>query len=184
MEQNTVIEENLISEESKQPVKSKLHQFVVKYFSWMKGFPPYDFAMAHFEVLEQFFKFGIIGLMNTFIAYGINNGLYLYFDRSRILGDSITVMTQTANLVAFFITVFIGYYLNSRFTFQADPSIPWWKSMIKVYLSYSITGIFMNAILIYIQVNLLGFPYYIATFVNLFFTVPTNFFLNKFWAYK
>ena len=164
--------------------ESKLYQFVDKYFHFMKGFKPYDFAMEHFEVLEQFLKFGIIGLMNTILTYIINNSLYIYFDRTRILGDSVTVMTQTANLVAFVVTVFIGYWLNAKFTFKADPSVPWWKSMAKVYMSYSVTGIFMNAILIYIEVTLLGLPYYIATLINLFFTVPVNFILNKLWAYK
>ena len=59
-----------------------------------------------------------------------------------------------------------------------------WKSLLKVYASYSITGVFLTAILLYIEEELLGIPHYIATLMNLVVTIPINFLLNKFWAYK
>ncbi len=139
---------------------------------------------AHKDLIHQMFKFGIVGFMNTLISWLMLNGLYLYFEQSRVIGSDVTVMSQTANFITFVVTVFIGFWFNRNFVFKPDPSIPWWKSMFKMYLSYSVTGIFMNAILYYIQVTMLGVPVYIASFINLCFTVPTNFILSKLWTFK
>ena len=149
----------------------------------MKNTGLYRLYENHKEVILQFLKFGIIGFMNTIISYLINNGLYLLFLHTQVLGPSETLMRQTSNLVAFLVTVPIGYVLNSKYTFTKKEDVVWWKPLVKVYASYSITGLFMNAILNYLF-ELMGIPNYIATFLQLFFTVPTNFLLNKFWAYK
>ncbi|MBQ7564110.1 MAG: GtrA family protein [Lachnospiraceae bacterium] len=149
----------------------------------MKNSALFRFYDKHKELILQFLKFGIIGFMNTIISYLINNGLYLLFVNTQMIGPSETLMRQTSNLVAFLVTVPIGYALNSKYTFTKKEDVAWWKPLIKVYASYSITGLFMNAILNYIF-ELMGIPNYIATFLQLFFTVPTNFLLNKFWAYK
>ena len=149
----------------------------------------------HKETIIQFLKFGIIGGMNTVLTYLINILCMWIFEKTAVLGTedlhitlfskeilSLTPDTKialAAQFIAFMITVFIGYQLNAKYTFKPNPDVPWWKSMLKVYFSYSITGIFMNFVLIYIQVDLLGISKYIAPLVNLFFTVPTNFLLNK-----
>ena len=59
-----------------------------------------------------------------------------------------------------------------------------WKPLLKVYASYSITSLFLNGFLLYLEVNIFGVPYYIATLLNMCITIPLNFILNKFWAYK
>ena len=75
--------------------------------------------------------------------------------------------------------------LNGRFVFTENKEERnFWKSLLKVYASYSITGVFLTAILLYIEEELLGIPHYIATLMNLVVTIPINFLLNKFWAYK
>ena len=149
----------------------------------LKNSALYRLYEKHKELILQFLKFGIIGFMNTVLSYLINNGLYLLFSNTGMIGNSETLMRQTSTFVAFIVTVPIGYVLNSKYTFKPDKDVVWWKPVLKVYASYSITGLFMNAILNYIF-QLMGFPNYIATFLQLFFTVPTNFLLNKFWAYK
>ena len=75
--------------------------------------------------------------------------------------------------------------LNGRFVFTENKEERnFWQSLLKVYASYSITGVFLTAILLYIEEELLGIPHYIATLMNLVVTIPLNFILNKFWAYK
>lgn len=125
--------------------------------------------------IKQFLKFGIIGFMNTIISYAITNGGYY------LLG----LHEQVANIIAFVITVFISFMLNSKFVFNDNKEErSFWKSLIRVYAAYSTTGLFLTALLLYIEEQLLGIPHYIATLMNLIITVPTNFLLNKFWAYK
>jgi len=127
------------------------------------------------NLLKQFIKFGIIGAINTVLSYIISNGAYYLLN----------LHEQIANLIAFFITVFISFCLNSKFVFkQNEKKRDICKSLLKVYASYSITGLFLAAILLYIEEQLIGIPHYIATLINLVITVPINFILNKFWAYN
>lgn len=127
------------------------------------------------ETIIQFFKFGIIGAINTVLSYGITNGGYYLLH----------LHEQVSNIIAFVITVFISFLLNGNFVFKENQEKrSFWKSLLKVYAAYSITGLFLMAILLYVEEQLLGIPHYVATLMNLVVTVPLNFFLNKFWAYK
>ena len=123
----------------------------------------------------QFIKFGTVGAINTVLSYAITNGAYYLLH----------LHEQISNIIAFVITVFISFMLNGKFVFTENKEErSFWKSLLKVYASYSITGVFLTAILLYIEEELLGIPHYIATLMNLVVTIPLNFILNKFWAYK
>lgn len=126
------------------------------------------------DFIIQFTKFGIVGAINTILSYLITNLCYYV----------IHLHAQVANIIAFVITVFISFMLNGKFVFNNKEQINLIKSLLKVYASYSITGLFLNAILLYIEEQLLGIPHYIATLMNLIVTIPINFILNKFWAYN
>lgn len=127
------------------------------------------------ETIVQFIKFGTVGAINTVLSYAITNGAYYLLH----------LHEQISNIIAFVITVFISFMLNGRFVFTENKEErSFWKSLLKVYASYSITGVFLTAILLYIEEELLGIPHYIATLMNLVVTIPLNFILNKFWAYK
>jgi len=123
----------------------------------------------------QFIKFGIVGGINTILSYSISNGSYYLLN----------LHEQISNIIAFIITVLISFILNGKFVFNKNNGkTNFWKSLFKVYVSYSITGVFLTAILLYIEEQILGVPHYIATLLNLILTVPINFILNKFWVYK
>ena len=127
------------------------------------------------ELFIQFFKFGIVGAINTILSYVITNGCYYL----------LSLNEQFSNIIAFVITVFISFMLNGKFVFNNKQNQrSFWKSLFKVYASYSITGLFLTAILLYVEERIFGIPHYIATLMNLVITVPINFILNKFWAYK
>lgn len=127
------------------------------------------------ETIVQFIKFGTVGAINTVLSYAITNGAYYLLH----------LHEQISNIIAFVITVFISFMLNGKFVFTENKEERnFWKSLLKVYASYSVTGVFLTAILLYIEEELLGIPHYIATLMNLVVTIPLNFILNKFWAYK
>ena len=127
------------------------------------------------QMIIQFLKFGIVGAINTVLSYAITNGAYYLLHMHE----------QMSNFIAFIITVFISFMLNGKFVFTENKEErDFWKSLLKVYASYSITGLFLTAILLYLEEELLGIPHYIATLMNLVVTIPINFILNKFWAYK
>lgn len=127
----------------------------------------------------QFMKFGMVGAINTILSYVITNGMYYLLHLNE----------QMSNIIAFTITVFISFILNRKFVFNVkneknNDAKNWIKSLLKVYISYSITGLFLTAGLLYLEEQIFKIPHYIATLMNLVVTIPVNFILNKFWAYK
>lgn len=127
------------------------------------------------DLLIQFIKFGAVGAVNTVLSYVITNGAYYLLH----------LHEQVSNIIAFVITVFISFILNGKFVFTENrEDRKFGKALLKVYASYSVTGVFLTAILLYLEEQLLGIPHYIATLMNLVVTIPVNFILNKFWAYN
>ena len=57
-------------------------------------------------------------------------------------------------------------------------------TLIKTYISYAFTGLFLNSILSLLWVEVFGIPKIIAPIINLLVSVPLNFIMNKFWAFR
>lgn len=125
------------------------------------------------ESTIQFIKFGMIGALNTFLNLGIYY-FCIYLGAHYVL----------ANATGWFITVFISYILNNLFTFRGDDK-PTWSlfALIKVYISYSVSGLFLNTLLLWLWVDVCGISSKIAPIINMCFSIPLNFVLNKYWAY-
>lgn len=137
----------------------------------------------NFESWLQFVKFGLVGALNTVLSYIITEvGYYLL----RIPLDNETLALQISQTVAFIITVFISFLINSALVFKKEEGQTRnpWKTLVKTYIAYSFTGIFLNNVLLYVEVSLLHISPLIAPLLNLIVDVPINFFMNKLWAYK
>ena len=136
-----------------------------------------------FESWVQFIKFGMIGLLNTVLNYIITEVGYFLL-RGPVHND--TVSLQISQTIGFIITVFISFMLNSTFVFKEDEGKTRnpWLTLLKTYVAYSVTGIFLNNILIYIEIKILNMSALIAPIINVIIDVPVNFFINKLWAYK
>lgn len=124
------------------------------------------------KLIEQFIKFGLIGFMNTFINYGI-------FALLKWLG----IYWLIANLTAFFITVSISYLLQTKFVFDGQGQSHG-KKLIKSYSVYGFSNGVMENVILGFCISVLGINEYIAKFIPMFFTIPTNFLLHKFWVFK
>lgn len=121
----------------------------------------------------QFVKFGIVGLTNNIICYGV----YLI-----LLG--LGMHYTPANIIGFTVSVFNSYYWNNKYVFRDEDDRVWWKTFIKTYISYAGTGIVLSNVLLYLWIDCLGVSSIIAPLINLVIIIPTNFIMNKFWAYK
>ncbi|MGN1340555.1 MAG: GtrA family protein [Oscillospiraceae bacterium] len=150
--------------------------------------------------LWQFVKFGMVGAFNTIFSYIIYNFCYYVFHSG----------VHIANITAFVITVFSAYLLQSRFVFKQDKNGEkrvWWKVLIKTYISYSFTGLFLTELLLMLWLNVINLGQYLggacewlagfgmnlqpqdlaaslAPILNMVITIPTNFLINKLWAYR
>ncbi len=123
----------------------------------------------------QFIKFGLVGVSSTIINYGVYL-LLLCFGVYYIL----------ANFIGFVISVINSFLWNNHFVFQSQKEEPshWFFTFIKVFLSYSITGLGLNSILLFFWVDILHLSQALAPLAAMVITVPTNFLMNKLWAYK
>ena len=151
-------------------------------------------------IFLQMIKFGLVGLFNTFLSYSIYTVYYFYIHSNEYI----------ANALAFFISVFSAFLLQSKFVFQEteekQPRI-WWKVLLKTYLAYAFSGLFLTTILIFFWIDIIQLENYLTflsdylisfdvnmtnhslaismiPFLNMAITIPTNFIINKYWAYN
>ena len=141
-----------------------------------------DLTDEAFASWLQFIKFGMVGLMNTLLNYVITEfGYFLLHDHMKD-----TLALQISQTTGFMITVLISFLINNALVFTKKPGEKRnpWMTLLKTYIAYSVTGIFLNNILVYLEMEYLHISPVIAPIINLVVDVPVNFFLNKLWAYK
>ena len=125
--------------------------------------------------IMQFVKFGLVGLSNTILHYCIYMICILMGFRYMF-----------ANFTAFTISIINSFYWNNKYVFKNRGEVKrfWLYTFIKTYISYSLTGILLNSVLLYIEIDILEINKWIAPIANLLITIPLNFVINKFWAYN
>ena len=124
----------------------------------------------------QFTGFAIVGVSNFLVSYG-TYALFLCFQTNY----------HVANIMAFVISVLNAYIWNSRFVFKQDKDGEqrvWWKTLLKTYLSYAFSGLFLTELLLYVEITVFGLPKLLGPVINLVITTPINFLMNKFWAFR
>jgi putative flippase GtrA len=120
----------------------------------------------------QFAKFGLVGVLNTAISLVIYYAFLFINPTLYILG----------NTVGFVVSVLNSYYWNNKYVFQKSEQ-GHLKTILKTFMAYGLTFV-LGTILLFLMVELLGISKYIAPIINLVFTIPLNFMINKFWAFK
>lgn len=141
------------------------------------------FTEEKWEALVQFVKFGIVGVSNTVISYVLYTGSLLLMRQFSLFPQVDYLLAQ---IVAFVLSVLWSFYWNNKmvFTLNDGEERSIIKSLIKTYISYSFTGLFLNSILLILWVQVIGISEFIAPIINLLVSVPINFLINKFWAFK
>mgnify|MGYP004491626053 FL=1 len=135
------------------------------------------------EGVMQFVRFGIVGVSNTIISYVIYVVCLLFFQKMGILKNIDYIIAQVTQFV---LSVLWSFYWNNRmvFTLKEGEKRSVWKAVIKTYISYSFTGLFINSALLIVWVKVMHISEFIAPVINLLISVPLNFIINKFWAFK
>ncbi len=131
----------------------------------------------------QFVKFGIVGVSNTIISYLIYAVSLLAFRKYGMFTGTYYLVAQ---FVGFMLSVLWSFYWNNKavFVLEEGKQRSVWKALLKTYVSYSFTGIFLNTLLIYLWVDLMHISEFLAPMFNLVINVPINFLINKCWAFK
>ena len=127
-------------------------------------------SLSSKDNLIQFFKFGLVGLSNTAVGFGI---YYILF----FCGVNYLI----ANVASWLVSVFNAFYWNNKYVFRSGSG--WWKTLFRTYITYG-ASLLVSTLLMYALVEYLHVSPVIAPVICLLVTVPLNFLLNKFWAFK
>lgn len=155
------------------------------------------------SIFIQFIKFGLVGVSNTIVS-----GL-IYFLFNQVFFPGIWLL---ASIVSWVISVFWAFMLQNVFVFKEDQNAEhrvWWKTLLKTYTAYAFTGLFLSNILLFLWVNVIDIAQYcepiiaffarihivflgdkatfssnMGWFLNMIVSIPLNFIINKFWAYR
>ena len=153
----------------------------------------------------QFIKFGLVGLSNTAVNYIV----YLIFVS---LGVQYLIANTIGFIVSVLNAWFWGSRFVFKEDETKQKRI-WWQVLLKTYASY-LLGFFLNQILLWVWIDVTDIGQYfmfvgdiinactgiigigpkqftsgdlskiLGPIINIFITVPINFVINKFWAYR
>lgn len=134
------------------------------------------------SVIKQFIKFGIVGVTNTLIGYFIyvvSLQVLRYFD----LWSSYDI--YISQFIMFVLSVAWSFYWNKKYVFKGtiNSKKEIIVALLKTYVSYAFTSLFLSEVLLVLWVEVLHINDYIAPVISLFITVPLNFVIQKFWAF-
>jgi len=128
----------------------------------------------------QFIKFCIVGFSNTIISYM----LYI-LSLIALKNEALSYDYLVASVVSFALSVLWSFYWNNKYTFMGNKGGKGLLvALIKTYISYSVTGLFINNALLYLWVDMFSVMKELAPIINLIVTIPINFILNKKWVFK
>lgn len=170
-----------------QSSESKLWNLIEKivyvFMNTVFGLMKKDLSDEMFANFMQFIKFGIVGVSNTVISYVLYVVSLLIIRKAGILPKTGYLAAQG---IAFVLSVLWSFYWNNKFVFQVGEGGKRiiWKALLKTYVSYSFTGLFLNSVLLILWVKIFHISEFVAPIINLLISVPLNFIINKLWAFK
>lgn len=131
--------------------------------------------LERFPWMLQFIKFSFVGVSNLLVYYAVYS-LLVHF------GCHYAV----ANGIGFVISVLNSFLWNSLFVFKksGDKERSKAATLVKTFISYALTGLGLQNLLLYLFINRAGLSKYVAPLLGVCFTTPLNFLLNKFWSFK
>lgn len=136
------------------------------------------------QAFMQFVKFALVGVSNTIVSYGINALTLLTLDH---IGGFEGIDKYIGNTVAFFLSVLWAFFWSNKFVFKESEDGEkrvWWQTLIKTYIAYAFTGLGLSNLISWFCVDIIHISKYIAPIITLVVSVPINFAMNKFWAYR
>ena len=127
-------------------VGKKLDSIIKKIFGIFK----IDISDSKTAVISQFVKFGIVGVSNTLLSYGIYLLVLFMMKPLNISWDA-----YVGSVVSFFLSVLWSFFWNNKYVFKSDKGERnLFKALIKTYISYGFTGFILANILLFVWIDL------------------------------
>lgn len=158
----------------------------------------------------QFIKFCMVGVCNTVVSYTIYAITVFVMSHVTNMKENDLPVYLTANVLSFLVSVFTAFLLSNKFVFKEEENAEkrvWWKTLLKTYMSYALTGLIINPLLLIVWLEVVKIDRFMVPFVdilapmgiemttsalasyigplcNMLVTIPINFIMNKYWAYR
>ena len=129
-----------------------------------------SFIKRRFQTLLEFLRYGVVGLIGTFLHTAV----------MILLVEKFRVNPFLASNIGFCFSLVVSFVLNVVWTFKA-------QFHVRPFLRYtiiSILGQLLNLVILYLFVNIVGFKYIVGHTVALVIVPIVNFILNKLWAFR
>lgn len=130
--------------------------------------------------MVQVLLFALVGCSSALVNLGVYN-LVLWGLRACEIFPSFDFLI--AQFFGFVLSVAWSFFFNRRYVFRA-PGAPWKESLIKVYITYSLTGIGLSSLLSLLWIHIFHLPKEIVTILNDTACFPVNFLMNKYWSFR
>ena len=124
------------------------------------------------KLFNQLFKFGIVGFIAFFIDYGI-----LYF-----LTDIVGIHYLISSTISFSVSVIFNYVASTKFVFDVGHKQTY-KDVI-LFIVLSVIGLGINALLMYVGVDILHISYLIVKIGATAVVMVFNFITRKIFIEK
>jgi len=119
---------------------------------------------------NQFLRFVLVGTTATITTYAV-----------LIVGvEGLHVNAIAASVVGYVLGIMVNYILNYRFTFGSDQRH---HVVIPKFLTVMVIGMFINAAVMYMGINWLGFHYMLAQLAAVAVVLMLSFTANRLWAF-
>ena len=125
------------------------------------------------KLISQIIKFGFVGFLCFFIDYGI-----MVF-----LTEALKINYLISSGCSFSVSVIVNYILSIKFVFDADRDDNKVKQFL-VFLFFSIGGLIINQIVMWVAVDLLGIFYMISKIGATAIVMVYNFITRKLFIEK
>ena len=137
-----------------------------------------DYVKKQNTALVQFIKFGLVGLSNTIVSY-VAYAIFVYAGCHYLF----------AGVLSFVVGVMNSFIWNNKYVFQKNDGTKrtareLMESFCKTFLSYASTGLILSNLLLFVWVDVAHISQYLGPIINLIVTIPLNFVLNKYWAFR
>jgi putative flippase GtrA len=134
-------------------------------------------------MVKQFIKFGIVGLSNTVIGYGIYVVTLFLLQQFAVFHH---IDIYIAQFVMFILSVAWSFYWNNKYVFKKGPNENRnaLLALLKTYASYAFTSLFLSEFLLVLWIEVLHVNGYIAPIFSLLITVPLNYVIQKKWVFR
>jgi len=155
---------------------------------WIRAAIAAFFRLLHIPLKEralqslvQFVKFGLVGVTNTAVSYVLNILVLKLLQPYHLSWDYVA-----GNVVAFVLSVLWSFYWNNKYVFRKGEGQTrnLGRALLKTYVAYGLTGIVLANMLSWVWINVFGISKYVAPLINLVISIPLNFIINKFWAFR